>query len=460
MPGKTITTQLAERCRAVRFEDLSPQVVQKVKLLILDQAACEVACAFLPWNQGLFDYVKLMDARGKSTLAGHGLKTNVEYAVLGNSTFGQGFEIDDVNVGGGLTGHPGCVTVPVALAFAQTKPITGKRLIESVFAGYQMMSAIARGIQPSAHYDRGFHAQSTNGVFASAAIAGLLLEEDVPTLANAFSLAASHAGGIMEYTNTGGDVKRLHAGIAAVGGVRSALLAKHGWSGPPTAIEGKRGFCNAFANTSSPEAMVKGFGDDYWIQGVSIKPYACNANIIPAIDALKDILAKTPVKPENIAKIDVFTTGRAIKSVGGIGPEPPDLVGAQFSIHFCLALTAARGKNDFTTMLNVDYRDPALISVAKKVEMIGDKEGDERVEKGELWARVVLTTTDGRKLTSAQNAKGSLQNPVTQVDVEGKCRDITSNVITPPRAEKLIELCRCLDEVKDASELARVMIRP
>ena len=47
--------------------------------------------------------------------------------------------------------------------------------------------------------------------------------------------------------------------------------------------EGKRGFCAAFANTYDVKAITTGIGDDVWIMGVSLKPYSCNGNIIPAI---------------------------------------------------------------------------------------------------------------------------------------------------------------------------------
>lgn len=39
---------------------------------------------------------------------------------------------------------------------------------------------------------------------------------------------------------------RIHTGIAAQNGISSALLAKSGLKGPPTALEGKRGFFFAF----------------------------------------------------------------------------------------------------------------------------------------------------------------------------------------------------------------------
>ena len=454
MHADTVVTQLARFCCGLRFEDLDEAVVDKAKQLTLDQLGVEIACSVLPWNQGLCDYVRMLDSRGNCTVVGYGLKTNVEYAVLANATFGHGFEIDDFN-SRATVGHPASVTVPVAIALAETRPTSGKRMIEALVSGYEVMSAIARGIQPSSHFGRGFHAQSSGGPFASAAVAGVLLQQDVPTLAQAFSLAASHAGGIMEYTNTGGNVKRLHAGMAASGGVRSALLAQRGWAGPPTAIEGQRGFCAAFADEYNIEAITEELGKNYWILYMALKPYSCNANIVAPIDALKAVLAETPITPEEVADIEVHLRSRGQKSVGGIGPEPPDIVGAQFSLHFSLAMTLVKGSNDFNTLLTVDLKDPELINVARKVRIVPDKRADEEEASGQRWGRVIVTTRDGRRLDKSQYAKGSLRNPMSQQEVEAKFQRLASSVLESRKVDKIVDLCRHLEDVEDVSQIAQ-----
>ena len=60
-------------------------------------------------------------------------------------------------------------------------------------------------------------------------------------MTHALAIAGSHAGGTMEYDQSGGEVKRLHNGMACCGGLRSALLAQIGLTGPPTIFEGERG---------------------------------------------------------------------------------------------------------------------------------------------------------------------------------------------------------------------------
>jgi 2-methylcitrate dehydratase PrpD len=46
----------------------------------------------------------------------------------------------------------------------------------------------------------------------------------------------SFASGSLEANRSGGTVKRIQSGWAAQAGIRAAALAKHGVSGPPTAL--------------------------------------------------------------------------------------------------------------------------------------------------------------------------------------------------------------------------------
>ena len=64
MENETIVTKFAKFCCGLRFEDLEKRVVDKIKQLILDQLAVEIACAVLPWNKELYDYICMLDARG------------------------------------------------------------------------------------------------------------------------------------------------------------------------------------------------------------------------------------------------------------------------------------------------------------------------------------------------------------------------------------------------------------
>ena len=58
------------------------------------------------------------------------------------------------------------------------------------------------------------------------------------------------ASGIIEYLAEGAWTKRMHAGWAAQSGLRAALLARAGFSGPRTVFEGTHGLFHGFAHTT------------------------------------------------------------------------------------------------------------------------------------------------------------------------------------------------------------------
>jgi 2-methylcitrate dehydratase PrpD len=154
---------------------------------------------------------------------------------------------------------------------------------------------------------------------------------------NAFGLVASHCSGLMEYSETGGEVKRLHGGIAANAGIRSAMLAKHGFTGPPTVLEGRKGFCQAFSDTYRLEDITDRLGKEFRILRTGLKPYCCCAGQHAALDAASLIVDKHQVAPEEIEGIVVGQGPQEFKVVGTI-VEPRDIASTQFSGRFGIAL--------------------------------------------------------------------------------------------------------------------------
>jgi hypothetical protein len=83
------------------------------------------------------------------------------------------------------------------------------------------------------------------------------------SICGAVGAAASMGAGLLEANRTGGTVKRVHCGWAAHCGVAAADLARHGLTGPPTVMEGRFGFLQAFCgDRAHPDAVVRGLGTD------------------------------------------------------------------------------------------------------------------------------------------------------------------------------------------------------
>ena len=98
--------QLARFVSELKYEHLPPEVIAKVKDLILDQGMLMMGISTLPWSKVVYEYVRDWgDDKQESTIAHYGYKTKAENAVFANSSFGDGIEIDDHYLPG--QSHPG-----------------------------------------------------------------------------------------------------------------------------------------------------------------------------------------------------------------------------------------------------------------------------------------------------------------------------------------------------------------
>ena len=91
---------------------------------------------------------------------------------------------------------------------------------------------------------------------------------------------------------------------AAQSGIRAALMARGGFAGPRTVLEGTHGFYKAFAPSVKPalNLLMDGFGQEWVMQTIAFKPYACGIMTQPYIDcAIK--LAESGVRADDIGSV-------------------------------------------------------------------------------------------------------------------------------------------------------------
>src|SRR2546421_8956010 len=141
-------------------------------------------------------------------------------------------------------------------------------------------------LRNSVFFERGLHATSICGAVGAAVAVAMLQGQDEAGIASAAGIAASMGAGLLEANRTGGTVKRIHCGWAAHSGVATADLARHGLTGPPTVLEGRFGFLQAFCgDRAHPDAVVRGLGTGWELPRVVFKPYPCNHFTHAGVDA-------------------------------------------------------------------------------------------------------------------------------------------------------------------------------
>lgn len=449
-----LTEVLAAYTAKARFEDIPSEAIEKAKDCILDQIGVELIGSTLEWNKIAHRYVAEMGGRGESTIVNYGTKAPTLDAAFVNATFGQGCELDDVGFAAG--GHPSAATVPVALALCEKRRSTGKDFLAAVVVGWDIMYRLLLAVRPSSG-KRGFHSHGIGAPYGAMATAARLLGLNEPQILHAFGIAGMHSSGTMEYDQTGGEVKRVIAGIAARGGIQAAMLARLGLTGPPTMIEGERGFLKVFADQAEPEVITRDLGRDFKILRAWFKLYPCVATVQGVIYTLAKLIDAHRFGADEIDEIRVGIAETSVTHGGAIY-EPHDTASAQFSLPFSLAIRLLKNDNDLSFYMDAKlWRDPRVLALAKKVKTYVDP----NAKRDQNY-----NTTMEVKLTNGKTFKafepyppGSPLNPVSRDVLRAKFRQLARAVLTESRIEELVEAVNRLETYDDAAKLIPLLVK-
>ncbi len=450
---QSVAPRMAQWVKALRYDDLPPEVLHAAKRCILDYLGVMLRGSTLPQVQPAYAYVQDIGAKPQSTIGGYGTKTTPAYAAYVNGTFGHSCEFDDAHL---LAGHPGVLVIPAALAISEAHGLSGKALIEGVVAGYEMMIVSGACIHQQQAI-LGWHNTKVQGVFGAAAATAKLLDLSEEQIVNAFGIAGSDASGTMEYDQSGGEVKRLHAGLASRSGLQAALLAQHGLTGPSTIFEGKRGIWRMFSDKfdNDPEIFWdKGF----FIPQTIFKMSPAVGTVHGSIDAAHEIRKRWSFDPAEIERIDAYVSELTFTHGASI-VHPTDCIGAQFSLAFSLALAFVKGRTLLSDYLDPDnWTDPAIMAMASKVTPI---ERDTAPGASILGGMVKVTLKDGRTFEYDQPIpRGDHRNPPSDAELEEKFRGLVDGLMPASQAEAIIAGVATLEDMPDVSVLARLLALP
>jgi 2-methylcitrate dehydratase PrpD len=238
--------------------------------------------------------------------------------------------------------------------------------------------------------------------------------------------------------------------------LRAALLAQAGITGPPTALEGRKGLCQAFANEYSLEEITAGLGREYRMLLTGTKPYCCCAAQHSALDAVSEIVKEHVIVPEEIMKIEVSQKARDVRATGNI-VEPRDIVAAQFSGRFGIALRLITRSNGLQDYSKANLSNPQILSLVHLIEYYVDDEMEKSNPAG-APAHVEIHLKNGSiHQSTVQYAKGTIQNPMTRKELEDKFRELTAKLLTKAHAEKIVRIVRELEELDDLRKLISLL---
>ena len=368
---------------------------------------------------------KSLDAGGACTALGHAGSFRSEDAALLNGTAAHGEDFDDTFEGGPV--HSGAVVVPAVLAACERFGRDGRSALLGIAAGVEAMCRLSL-VAPKRIHKAGFHPTAVLGAMASTLAVSAVLKLEKHQTVNALGIAGSMASGIIEYLAEGTWTKRLHAGWAAQCGLRAARIAREGFTGPRTVLEGTHGFFFAFSRDSKAEyeKLTNSFGKEWLMTGLTFKPYATGTMNQPYIDcALR--LAKRGFAAADVAEVLCDTAEGYVHRLWeplADKHRPPNDYAAKFSTPFNVAVAFVTGDAGFEAFSERTVTDERILGLAAKVRYRVDPDNP---YPARYTGHVKMTLKDGRVFEERQpHIRGGVHEPLSRDDIERKFRGNTA----------------------------------
>lgn len=433
-----------------RWEDVAGQA-HEAKRAILNFFATAIGSARDPLLESGLGVLAAFSGTRDASLIGRAEKLDVQGAAFVNAIAANFLDYDDTHLATVI--HPAAPVAAPVLALAETRGGTGRDVLAAFILGVEIECRVGNAVSPHGapgHYARGWHITSTCGVFGAAAAIARLCGLSAMQTTDALGVAASQSAGIVE--NLPSAAKNVSVGNAARNGIFAALLAQAGWGAAPTAIEGKLGWARAMGDEPDLIALMARLGETWEIAKNTYKPYPSGIVFHSVIDACLALRTRlpggVPGGVDDVASVEV--TGSALLLARGDRAVRNER-DSRVSIHHAVAcglLLGSAGPREFTPVV-VD--DPAVVAMRAKVSARLDPAMPDGA------ALVHVTMRSGATLSeTVLHARGSLQAPLTDADLEAKLREGVAQNGGRFDADALIDAVWTLDKARSVAHLMRL----
>lgn len=437
-----VTRALARYVAISDFRQLAPEVVREGVRAIAHVVGCAVGGCRHETIESAWRALAPFAGAAQATVLGRTERTDILHAALLNGIASHVLDFDDTHSTSLV--HPSGPVAPALLALAEWRPVTGAELVNAFVVGVEVECRVSDVVSPS-HYQLGWHATGTAGIFGAAAACARLLGLTEQQTVWALGIAATQSAGLREMF--GSMCKSLHPGRAAQNGLAAALMAAQGFTSSEQGIEGKRGFAQVLSRSPNLEAATRRLGETRAILDNTYKPFACGLVIHPVIDGCVQLRNKLPPQID-IRRIELRVNPLVLELTGK--QTPATGLEGKFSVFHSAAVALIDG-----TAGEPQYADARVCAtdvVALRSLVKATADSSLRKESAE----VAIECADGsRHVVFVEDCVGSLARPMTDAEMDAKFLALCDGVLPPDKARQALSLLRRLPDLQNAAEVAR-----
>jgi 2-methylcitrate dehydratase PrpD len=370
-------------------------------------------------------------------------------AALINGMAGSTLEYEEGN--SRAMGHPAIQMVPAIVAESESIGQSGPNLLAALIGGYETACRISR----AASIRRGLHPTGTWGIVGCALAIGILHHKKSEELFEIANIASSYAfSPYVKNSFVGQNVACTFAGLTNYLGLLTNTFFENGIQANPDSFQ--MTFSKFLSDELNSNFLDEKLGDAYAITENYFKPYPTCRFTHPALEALKSILKKQPVKPQDVNTIKITSFKEAVHAGGS---TPANLEAMRFSVPYLIAAMLLRGQINLATLDNNLLHDSRLADLAGKVELVYSPEYEQlRPEKNP--AKVTIELKDGRTLShEILNCFGDPSNPLPSKDICEKFLFLTEPIIGQSRSGEFLKRVMQIENENDVRPLM-ALLRP
>ena len=328
--------EFADWASALTTEDIPERVVERARLQAMNTVAAGLAGASHPAAARLREAASYWAAPGTVGVIGSDDEWDPAAAAYANAAASMAHDWDDYL----YMGHTGHSAVWAARAVADVAGSGGDDVLAAQIAANEIEGRLGAALFLGPH----------NGQFwsslhcAGAAVAAARLRRlDAEQTAHAMAIALYQPPFGLWPGFMGPDTKLLTAAEPVAQGIRAAMLAASGFTGPLDVIENRRGFLTHFSYAPRPE-MLGGLGDAWLTDTLAYKEHPGCAYLQAAVEAVLRLQREHGFTAGDVQRIDV-RAGWLTTSMEKLGAgEPLTGVRVNFSVALSTAVAVLAGR--------------------------------------------------------------------------------------------------------------------
>ncbi len=455
----TVVERIGEYVEELRPEHVGADVIDYAKRILLDSLACGYGGLESQPARLVRDAVAELGGHPQATLIGKGIKANAQSAALANGVAIRYQDYNDVYFGPAWTAHPSD-TIAALLAVGEWSKCSGIDFLLGMIASYEVQMRFSDLPVPKNLWHRGWHHTAACS-YAAAAGAGKILKIGAGQIGHAIALSGARSNTFSEIRH--GSIpmdKALSAPIVASQAILYTLLARNGFTGCTTLLEGPYGFSAAVAGGVDVEPLVPKTGD-FRIMKIGLKPYPVEGMTPAMVQAAIELRNEHGIKPEEIEAIRIFAHEEAVTKPSWDDHKhaPANKETADHSFYYCTAVGLVAGECTSEQFEDKWLRNPEVTRLLPLCRLEARPHLTALFKRGARPAAVEVKTARGTFQREILHPKGDPLNPMTWDDVAEKFMKQTAHVLDKALAEEVIARTKCIEKEPDISKFAEMLGR-